>query len=43
MSWYTDVWAWLNTQHSLDSMYLRNPSKVIELFSLAGRGGIEKT
>lgn len=35
MSWYTDAWAWSNTQQSLDSMYLRKPSNVMDLFSLA--------
>lgn len=39
MYWYTDVWAWSNKQQSLDSMYLRNPSNVIDLLSLAVGGG----
>lgn len=39
MSWYTDVWTWLNTQQSLDSMYLRNPPNVMDPFSLAAGGG----
>lgn len=39
MSWYTDAWARSNTQQSLDSMYLRNPSNVMDLLSLAEGGG----